>query len=236
MDRIDDPARHCAYIRSSVAADISLIPHAAQADTSVFASQSPRDTAANTRLSRTGRAYKEQDRTGLSSFQAHDRQLLDDPLFYLFQSEVILLQYPPRRFQIYLICRRLVPRKIRQKLHIISEKTCLNAVLSLRLQTVQDLAPFFFCLLIHSALLKLQFQLSKIRHFFGVQLIQLFLQMLHLAADRALPIKFLMLFLLRVLGRLVYIQDLQIFIYHILEDLKALFHAVLREGVIFFLI
>ena len=82
-DAVHDSAWHCADVRPSVAADISLIADAAEAHADIFASEGPRDAAADARLARAWRADEEKNRALLLLLQVHDRDLLNDSLLDL---------------------------------------------------------------------------------------------------------------------------------------------------------
>ena len=99
---LHDPARHGTYIRPPVASDLSLVTDAAQADPHIFPVQGFGYALPDTGLACSGCSHKQQNGTGLFFIQSHNCYLLDDPVFYLFQAIVLLIQDLLRFLQIYL--------------------------------------------------------------------------------------------------------------------------------------
>ena len=226
---VQNPSGHGADVRPPVAANIRLIPHAAQTDPHILPSQRPGDTLADAGLSGTRRAHEQQDRSGLLPLQLHHRDLLQNPPLDLFQSEVIRVQNLLRLLQRDAFHLLLFPGKRGQKFQIVGQHSGFVAVLALRFQAVQQFPRFLLRGLVHAAVLNLQFQLAKIGQFLRVHFIQFPLQILNLFAQRLLFVQRLLVLLLGGHRFHPYPPHLDVFIDHGLQRVKARFLAVLGQ-------
>ena len=122
--------------------DFRLVPDASQAQADILSAQGPGNTFAQTGLAGSGRPRQQQDGSSASLFQLQHRQILENSLFDLFQSVVILLQNLPGLFQIYRNILLLFPGKFQTEIQIIADHTFLRAALPQGLQTVRLLQQF----------------------------------------------------------------------------------------------
>ena len=153
LDAVQDTARHCSDIGAAVAADLRLIPDTTQAQADILASECPCDALAKTCLARSGRADQQQNRTLISLTQLHHGKMLDNSLFHLSQTIVVLLQDPFRFCQIRLFHLFMLPGKGKHKVEIILNHAGLCAALRLHVQPFQFLQSRLANLLRHAGLL-----------------------------------------------------------------------------------
>ena len=163
-----------------------------------------RNALADTRLSGSRRAYKQQDRAGLALFERHHRHLLHDPLLHLFQSVMLAVQDFLGFLQIHILRVHFFPGQAGNKVQIVIEQPVLVAVLPFLLHPVENLVGFLSRILVHPGILELLFKLPDIGDIFRMHLVELPLQEINLLLDGFFPIDLLMLLLLR---RLRFLAD-----------------------------
>ena len=122
----------------------------------------------------------------------------------------------------------LFPGQSRQKIQIVVKKGRFRS-LSLVFETGQDLVCFLAGGLVHSGLFYLYLKLSYVRDIFGIHLVELTLQILHLLAYSGFPVYLLVILFLGVFGFSVHLVHLKVFIDQLLEKLRPLCHTVFRE-------
>lgn len=83
FDAVHNSARHSTDVSTSVSADFRFIAYTAKADAHIRTLERLGNTLTNTGLAGARCADKQQNRTGLLFVQCHDRNLLNDALFYL---------------------------------------------------------------------------------------------------------------------------------------------------------
>jgi hypothetical protein len=101
--RPDDRPGHRADVGAAVAADLRLVPHAADGDPDELASQRARDRLSERRLPDARRPDEQQDRAGDVVLQLRDRQRLDDPVLDLLEVVVVLVQDLPRAVEVEIV-------------------------------------------------------------------------------------------------------------------------------------
>ena len=220
LDAVHDPAGHGADIGPPVAADIRFIPDAAQADPDIFTLQGPGNTLADAGLAGTGRSHKKQDGTGLLAAQVHDRDLLDDPLPDLLQSEMIFFQDSLCFSQINILRFFLFPGKTGQEIQIVIEHTRLCTVTALLTEPVQDFVRFLAGGFVHARFFHFNFQAAQVRDIFRMHFVQLLLQILDLLADGRFLIHLLVTLLLGCLRVIFDGGHLQILIEHLFHHVR----------------
>ena len=228
-DPIHDPAGHSPDIGPSVSPDIRLIPHTAEAHPDILSIQRLRDSLTDACLAGPGRSDEQEDRSGLHAFQIHDRDLLQDPLFDLVKAVVRLIQNLFSFIKIDRFCLLLLPGKPGDKIKVIVEDSRLHTVRSLLLQPVQDLVRLLPSGLVHARLLDPDLEFADLGHFLRMHLVEFFLQILDLPADRGFPVDLLILFLLGTLCLIVDLVGLKILIDHALKKVKPFSGAVQRK-------
>ena len=129
LDPIHNPSRHGPDIGAAVPSDLRLIPDAPQADPHIFPLQCPGYALADAGLSGSGSAHKQKNGTGLFLIQRHHSNLLDDPLFGLFQSKMIFIQNLSGLGQINGNRFFLFPGKAGNKIQIIIKHAVFMAIL-----------------------------------------------------------------------------------------------------------
>ena len=118
LDTGDDPTGDRAYIGAPVAANLGLVPHAAQRHLHKFAPHGLRHRPDDGGFTHAGRADEAQDRALHVLLHAQHGQILDDALLHLFQSVVILIQNAPGPLQIQIIRGGLAPGQVEDPLHV----------------------------------------------------------------------------------------------------------------------
>ena len=236
LDAVHDPAGHGADIGPPVAADIRFIPDAAQADPDIFTLQGPGNTLADAGLAGTGRSHKKQDGTGLLAAQVHDRDLLDDPLPDLLQSEMIFFQDSLCFSQVNILRFFLFPGKTGQEIQIVIEHARLCTVTALLTEPVQDLVRFLAGGFVHARFFHFNFQTAQVRNIFRMHFVQLLLQILDLLADGRFLIHLLVALLLGCLRVIFDGGHLQILIEHLFHHVIAAGQRILRQQGIAFLV
>ena len=158
LDSIHDTARHGSDIGPSVAADIRFIPYTAQGNTHILAPHRLGNCLSDAGLAGTGSSDKEQDGTGLLMPQIHHGNLLNNPVLYVAQAKMVLVQNPLSFIQINFFRRLLFPLETRDKIQIIIEHAGFRTVLVFLLHPVEHLACFALCGLIHAAFIDLHLE------------------------------------------------------------------------------
>ena len=124
---------------------------------------------------------------------------------------MILVQHLLRRREVNRRRCLLLPREIRHIVEIIVEQAALRTLLPLLLEALQDLFGLRLRTLVHPEVLNLQLKLPEIRDFFGVQVVELLLQILNLLFQRVLAVHLLIFLFLRAARLAVHLVKLQIF-------------------------
>ena len=96
VDAVHDAARHGSYVSAPVAPDIALVMDTAEAHAHILAAQRAGDALPDAGLARARCSCEQQNGAGLLLFEIHHCDLLDDPVLYLFQPVVILVQNAAR--------------------------------------------------------------------------------------------------------------------------------------------
>ena len=229
LDAVHDAAGHRADVGSAVAADIRLIPHAAEAHTDIFAPECPGDRLTDTGFAGAGRADEQQDGACLLLLEIHDRNLLDDALLDLLQTVMILVQHLLRLIEIHEFWRLRLPGQRRDKIQIVVEHAVLLRLLSLLSEPVQNLLGLLPRRLVHAGLRDLLLELLHVGHILRVHTVKFLLQILHLLADGRLTVLVLILLLLTCVGLAGDARHFKIFVKHLGELLAAGIGAILRE-------
>ena len=229
LDAVHDAAGHRADVGSAVAADIRLIPHAAEAHTDIFAPECPGDRLTDTGFAGAGRADEQQDGACLLLLEIHDRNLLDDALLDLLQTVMILVQHLLRLIEIHEFWRLRLPGQRRDKIEIVVEHAVLLRLLSLLSEPVQNLLGLLPRRLVHAGLRDLLLELLHVGHILRVHTVKFLLQILHLLADGRLTVLVLILLLLTCVGLAGDARHFKIFVKHLGELLAAGIGAILRE-------
>ena len=166
--------------------------------------------------------------------QIHDSDLLQDPLFHLLETEVILVQDRLRLEKVDVIPLRRFPFQPGQEIKIIVEHAVLGGILAFLLHTAQDLVSLLAGRLVHPALRDLLLEPADIGFILRVHLIQFVLQILHLLFDRLLTVDLLVVLCLGIFRLLADLGDLQEFVQRFLHQIRPLRNAVLGQNLIFF--
>ena len=112
-DRLDDVAGQGADVGAPVAADLGLVVHAAQADAHELATHGAGDRLAERGLADARRADEAQDRRLAFGRQLAHRQILDDALLDLLETEMIVVQDAARLGDVDRQLPRAAPRAAR---------------------------------------------------------------------------------------------------------------------------
>ena len=233
LDPVHDPAGHRSDISPAVAADIRLIPHAAEADADIFPVQRFRNALSDTCLAGARCADKQEDRTRLLFFEIHDRDLLNNTLLDLFESEVVLLKHLLRLLEIDLLHLLFFPVQPGDKIQIIIEHARLRAAVRLLLEPAQHLECLRLGRFVHPGLFDLELEFADIRHLLGVHFIEFPLQELHLLFDRGLLVDLLIILLLRAGGLGRHFGDFHELIDCLLQHFQSLLVTVLCQNIVF---
>ena len=211
LDAVHDAPCHRADVGSPVTADIRLVAHTAETHADILSAERARNRSAYAGLARAGCADKEQNGAGLLSLERHHRNLLQNAILHFFETEVILVQHLLRRREVNRRRCLLLPREIRHIVEVIIEQAALRTLLPLLLEALQDLFGLRLCTLVHPEVLDLQLKLPEIRDFFGVQVVELLLQIFNLLFQRVLAVHLLIFLFLRAARLAVHLVKLQIF-------------------------
>ena len=113
-----DTARHGAHVGFPMASDFRLVPDTSQADAHVFLIQSPGHGPGNGCFAGSGRSHQTDDRACALLRQGADSQVFQDPLLYLLQPVVILVEYLLGVFDVVIVLGHLLPGQVQQGFHI----------------------------------------------------------------------------------------------------------------------
>ena len=91
FDALDDLSGQCADVRAAMATDLGFIVHAPERDADELASERASDGFAQRSFADTWRSDKAKDGTFHSRLQLFHRQVIENPLFDLFEVVVILV-------------------------------------------------------------------------------------------------------------------------------------------------
>ena len=128
MDQsINDAPGHGAYVCLAMAADIRLIPHAAQADTVELAVHSLGNRDSNRGLSHARRAYQADNLALGLGMDLADSYVFQYALFHLCQAIMILIQHSPSLFHIGPLLGFLAPGHLQTGIQIIADHRRLGA-------------------------------------------------------------------------------------------------------------
>ena len=116
--RTDDFAGHRADVGAAVAADLSLIPHAAEAQTDILAVQAFGDGAGDAGLADARRADEADDLAFDVRGQLTDGQHLEDAVLDLLQAVVVTIQHPLGLGDVQIILREGVPWQVEAGIQI----------------------------------------------------------------------------------------------------------------------
>src|SRR5207244_11370616 len=104
-----DLARQRSDVGAPVAADLGLVPHAAERDSVELAAERPRDRAPERRLSDAWRAHEAEDGILARRADLLHREVLEDALLDLLEPLVVLVEDPPRALDVDVVRRLLLP-------------------------------------------------------------------------------------------------------------------------------
>ncbi len=109
VDALDDAARHGAHVGPAVAADLGLVPHAAEGEAHELAVEGAGDRTAERGLADARRAHEAEDRALEGLLERVDRQELEDPLLDLLDVVVVLVQDLARAVDVLGVLRDHAP-------------------------------------------------------------------------------------------------------------------------------
>ena len=230
LDAVHDPARHSADVGPAVSADIRFIPHAAETYAHIFSVKRFCDALSDAGLAGTRCADKQQDRTRLLLFEIHDCDLLDNTLFDLAESEVILLKDSFRLGQVNVLHLFLLPGQTCDKIQIVVKHSRFRSAVALLFETVEHLERLSLRGLVHARLFDLELKLADVRHLLGVHLVEFALQKLHLFFDGGFLVDLLVILLLRAGGLRGHLGDLHELVDGLFQQLQPLLAAVLCQN------
>src|SRR5690606_38549950 len=129
LDALDHPARHSADVGAPVAADLRLVPDAAEAGADELATQGASDAAAQARLAHAGRTHEAEDGAAhLVAGQLAHGQELQDALLHLLQAIVILVEHLLSLDDADLAVALLGPGQVEQPVEVGANHAGLGAV------------------------------------------------------------------------------------------------------------
>ncbi len=120
LHRLDDLAGHRADIGAAVAADLGLVPHAAERHADIFAARRPGDGFRKRGLADARRADEAKDRALDLVGPGLHGEVLDDALLDLVEAEMILVEDLFGVVEVGLDLRLLAPRNARQPVEIVA--------------------------------------------------------------------------------------------------------------------
>ena len=138
-----DAARHRADVRLAVAADLSLVAHAAERQPRELAVQRLCNRDGDRRLANTRRADQAENLPRQLRCELPHGQRLQDTLLDLLESKVVGIENLPRRLHIQPFLRFLVPRQIEYRVEVIADDVRLRRAALLPPETL-DLAQQLF--------------------------------------------------------------------------------------------
>ena len=122
----DDPSGHGADICLSMTANLRFVPNAAQAQTGIIPPHTPGDGLGHRGFSHTGRARKAENLPFDSAGERLHREKLQNTLFNLFQTVVILVQDGPGLLDVVVFLFHVVPGEIETNIQIIPGNAALR--------------------------------------------------------------------------------------------------------------
>ena len=135
-DGLHDAARHSADIRFPVAADVGLVPDAAQRNAAELPVQRLGNGQGDGGLSHARRACQTDDLPPPLRIHLPDGNGLQNPLLHLFQTEVIPVQHLPGRVHIQTLLRICTPGQFQTHVQIVPDHRSLRADIGLLCQLV----------------------------------------------------------------------------------------------------
>src|SRR5512143_2814190 len=118
LDTLNDPAGQRTHIGPPVAADLRLVPDAAQRNAHEFPAKRPSYGLSERRLAHARRADKTENRPFHLLLELAYREVLQNSLFYFFEVVMVFLEHLVRRLEVKVVLGRLAPRKIGEPLDI----------------------------------------------------------------------------------------------------------------------
>src|SRR5207249_7299548 len=110
-DVLDDASRKRADVGAAVAADLGLVPDAAERDTDELPAHGARDRAAERGLADAGRPDEAEDGPLRVPAQPPDREVLEDAVLDLLEVEVVLVEHLPSVVEVEVVVGRDRPRE-----------------------------------------------------------------------------------------------------------------------------
>ena len=196
LHHLDDLAGQRADIGAAMAADLGLVPHAAERHAHELAAGGLGDGHAQRSLAHAGRSHKAQDRTLGILHQAAHRQEFQDALFDFLQAVVVRFEHLLGEFQVADFLGFLLPRHRQQPVQIIARNGGFGGHGRHIFQPLQFRHGLFLRVLGHAGRLDALFQLVDFALFAAAQFLLdgldllveviLFLRLFHLALHAAL--------------------------------------------------
>src|SRR5262249_21986148 len=106
---LEDTPRQCPNIRAPVAAQFRFIVYTSQGKTLETSPQGASNGMPQTGLANARRSHKTQNGTFGCGLELHHRQVFDDAIFDVLETEVILIEDLLCPYQVQLVCRRSSP-------------------------------------------------------------------------------------------------------------------------------
>ena len=128
LDALDDPPGQRPDVGPPVAADLGLVPDAAEADADIFSAQRLRDALSEARLAGARRPGEQEDRALLLAFEFHDREVLDDPVLDFLKAVVVAFENFSRRLDIDALLLFGLPREVEDEVEIVPDNGALVVV------------------------------------------------------------------------------------------------------------
>ena len=207
-----------------MAADLGLVPHAAERDAMELPAERAGNRPAERRLAHAWRTHEAEDRILAGGADLLHREVLQDPLLDLLEPFVILVENRARRTDVDIIGRRLLPRHRHEPVDVRPRHGVLRRGRRHLRQPVELAKRLLLRLLGHAGRLDLVAQLiDLLRAIVGVA--QLFLDCLHLLAQIVLSLRLRHLRLGFRLDLRAELEDLDLFRQGHDEPLQALSDA-----------
>ena len=118
-EALDDPSRHRPNVGAPVPADLRLVMHAAEGDPDILPPESAGDALAEGGLAHSGRAVEAEDRGVEIALKLQHREVLEDALLDLLETEVVLVEDALGGLDIEVILRHLIPRQVEDRLAVL---------------------------------------------------------------------------------------------------------------------
>ena len=188
--RADDRARQRADVRAPVAADLGLVPHAADRHADELAAERPRDRLPERRLADAGRPDEAEDLPRDLVAQLRHGQVLDDAVLDLLEVEVVLVEHAAGVLEVEVVLRRLLPGQAEDPFQIAADDAVLGGRCRQTLEPSQLPLGRFPDVLGELRLVEALAQLVQLR-LLGVALAQLGLDRLQLLTQEVLALALL---------------------------------------------